>query len=246
MSVISRVAMNTGAYIVSKVSNAKPVQKLCNAFDKNFSSALAWTTVGSIVAKDGVGCAMYVYQSKHNKEIPEDRRRFVTATDLTNGVLMIVAQIALFLGMRKYSGPIFDKLFKKSFNNETVRNIISKIRAEQKAAGLDPTRKSELLKHIAKYKDDGKEVFKFVLELAASTILAKRVIVPFIAIPLASKLEKKMLADEQKKKGIAPESETKAANAEPTMTGKQEKVEKAQEGQKLDTGSTNLLAKYKN
>jgi hypothetical protein len=149
--------------------------------------------------------------------------------------------------MRKFSGPIFDKIFKKSFGDEATRNLMSIIRAMQKAAGEKPSRKSELLKKVAKFKDDAKEVFKFVLELAASTIVAKRVIVPFIAIPLASKLEKKMLADEQKKKGIVPENDTKNANAAPSMTGNNEatKVAQVQEGQKLDTGSTNLLTKYK-
>jgi hypothetical protein len=241
--------MEISSSIMGKFTNTKPVIKLQEAFVKDPSSALAWTTVGSIVAKDGVGCAMYVYQSKHNKEIPEDRRRFVTATDLTNGVLMIVAQVALFLGMKKYSGPIFDKIFKKSFNEDTTRMVVSMIRTAQKLAKIEPSRKSELIKAINAYKGKVQDIFQFVLDLSAATIVAKRIIVPFIAIPLASRLEKKMLADEQKKKGIIPENETKTANSKPSMTGKQElqteNVAKVEEGQKLDTGSTNLLARYK-
>ena len=77
-------------------------------------------TVGSIVAKDGIGCVKYVSQSLNNDKIPEKQRNFVAALDLTNGILMILAQIGMFALMRKYSGPIFDKIFKKSFNPKTA------------------------------------------------------------------------------------------------------------------------------
>ena len=73
---------------------------------KTVDDVIAYTTIGSVVAKDAVGCAMYVYQSLHNEKIPENRRGFVAALDLTNGGLMIASQLLLFFGMRK----INDKL----------------------------------------------------------------------------------------------------------------------------------------
>ena len=77
----------------------------------------------------------------NNKKIPEEKRKFVAALDLTNGVLMIAAQIAMFFAMRKYSGPIFNKLFKKSFNPEMAKNIASRIRMKQVQAGETVSRK---------------------------------------------------------------------------------------------------------
>lgn len=226
--------------LIGGATKVKPMKWLRKQFKNNYSDALAWTTVGSIVAKDGVGCAMYVYQSKHNKKIPEERRRFVTATDLTNGGLMIVAQIALFLGMRKFSEPIFNKFFPKLSNSKVVNQLISRFRKMQKAAGEDPSRKLEALKNIKKYKNKGLDTFKFILDLSAATIIAKRIIVPFIAIPLASKVEKRMAAKDALKNG-KPVDDNVEDKSNPTMKGAMKEFQTPS----LDTGSTNLLAKYK-
>ena len=163
---------------------------------------------------------MYVYQSKHNKKIPEERRRFVTATDLTNGGLMIVAQIALFLGMRKFSEPIFNKIFPKLSDSKVVGQIVSRFRKMQKAAGEEPSRKIEALKQIKKYKDKGLDTFKFILDLSAATIVAKRIVVPFIAIPLASKVEKRMASQtgEVESNKQQEEKSVQVPSSNPTMT----------------------------
>ena len=183
-------------------TKVKPMICLRKQFAKNYEDALAWTTVGSIVAKDGVGCAMYVYQSKHNKKIPEERRRFVTATDLTNGGLMIVAQVALFLGMRKFSEPIFNKIFKKLSDPKLVEQYVSRFRMLQHKAGEESSRKLPLFKDIKDYSKKGLDTFKFILDLSAATIVAKRIVVPFIAIPLASKVEKNMEKKAKLKEGV--------------------------------------------
>ena len=202
---------------IGYTTKVKPMKWLRKQFAKNYEDALAWTTVGSIVAKDGVGCAMYVYQSKHNKKIPEERRRFVTATDLTNGGLMIVAQIALFLGMRKFSEPIFNSIFKKLSNTRIVNEYVSRFRMLQHTNGEQSSRKLTLLKDIAKYKDKGLDTFKFILDLSAATIIAKRIIVPFIAIPLASKVEKNMEKKAKLKEGIQ-DTNSQVVSSNPTMT----------------------------
>ena len=41
-------------------------------------------------------------------------------------------------------------------------------------------------------KKDALDLFKFVVDIAAATIIGKRVIVPLIATPLAKKVEKKL------------------------------------------------------
>ena len=217
---------------IAKATNAKPATWLGKKFEKDPEKALALATVTSIILKDGIGCAMYVTQSLHNDKIPEKKRKFVAALDLTNGVLMIAAQIAMFFAMRKYSGPIFEKLFKKSFNPVSKANTISRMRMEDAATGT-AGKKIKYDKAYEQVKKDGLDLFKFVADIAAATIIGKRVIVPLIATPLAKKVEKKM----DLKKNGAPEEPPKAEEQKPAE----------QPAKKLDitsTGNSNLLAKF--
>ena len=165
--------------VLGAASKAKPMKKLGEQFQKNPETALALTTVASIVVKDGVGCYKYVTQSLNNEKIPEKQRSFVAALDLTNGVLMILAQIGMFFAMRKLSEPIF-------------KDIATRIRMLADKTKEKAPRKLTINKDYNKVREDALGVFKFVLDIAAATILGKRVIVPFIATPLANKVKDKM------------------------------------------------------
>ena len=215
--------------------------------NKDFEKALAYSTVGSIVAKDGIGCGMYVYQSMNNKDIPEKRRNFVAALDLTNGVLMILAQIGMFFAMRKLNDKLFHKIFNKSFDKagHAFKTLAEQVRIAQKKAGIKPDIKDNIKIPYDKVKNTTFGIFKFVTELAAATILGKRVIVPLIATPLAQKVEKKM-----NEKHSADGATSEPAKAE-TPAGKEEfktvdqPATVAATEKPADDGNTNLLAKYK-
>lgn len=221
---------------IAKATNARPAEWLGKKFEKDPEKALALATVTSIILKDGIGCAMYVTQSMHNDKIPEKKRKFVAALDLTNGILMIGAQIALFFAMRKYSGPIFDKLFKKSFNGTSKANTISRMRMQDE----NPFKKLVYDKKYEQVRKDALDLFKFVADIAAATIIGKRVVVPLIATPLAKKVEARM--DLKKGHGEDKKAEEKTAEAE------QVKAPTALETptKQLDIVSTdtNLLAKF--
>lgn len=214
--------MKYGAKALGAVSKAKPLVWLGDQFQKNPEQALALTTVTSIVVKDGVGCYKYVTQSLKNKDIPDDRRSFVAALDLSNGILMILAQIGMFFAMKKFSGPIFDKLFKKSFNPKTLENIAAKLRIDDKSI-----RKLVYDKEAAKLRKDALDLFKFVADIAAATIIGKRVIVPFIATPVANSIKKKM--DE---KTSSQEVDGVNDKKEKINTEKDNKVEQVKEAKK--------------
>lgn len=228
--------------VVGYVTNMKPMQKLGNKFIKNPEGALAAATVTSIVIKDGIGCAMYVTQSLNNKKIPDEKRKFVAALDLTNGVLMIAAQIAMFLAMRKYSGKIFDKIFNKSFNPTNKSNAITRFRMKASQIGETIYKKMKIGKDYEAFKKSATDVFKFCLDIGAATIIGKRVIVPLIATPMAGKVEKWMNKEEAGKDGKSAE-EKKDSN--PSMKGTQTPVQPQAPAQTFDTGSTNLLDKYR-
>ena len=226
---------------IGEVEKSKPLQWAERKFREDPEKALGIATVASIVIKDGVGCYKYVTQSMNNKKIPEEKRKFVAALDLTNGVLMILAQIGMFFAMRKFSEPIFNKLFKKSFNAENAKNIASKIRMQQQQAGQVVSRKLNIEKEYNNVKSDALKLFKFVADIAAATIIGKRVIVPFIATPLAAKVKQKMDMHE----GLAPKNSEGAKQAE---QGKKEDAAVKPEIHKLDitTTNTNLLKRYYN
>jgi len=200
-------------------SRSKMYSKLAGKVNrKTVDDVIAYTTIGSVVAKDAVGCAMYVYQSLHNEKIPEKRRGFVAALDLTNGGLMIASQLLLFFAMRKINDKLFYKMF-KSFGKDgkAFGAYAERVRADAKKVGAPIPSKSELRSEFAGMKDVAFSLFKSVTELAAATILAKRVIVPFIATPLASKVEKYM-----DKKGTGGSGKGQAATAAESFKGSQQ------------------------
>ncbi len=214
------------ARALGTVTDLRPVKWVGDQFQKNPEKALALTTVGSIVIKDGVGCYKYVTQSLNNKEIPDERRNFVAALDLSNGILMILAQIGMFFAMRKFSEPIFNKCFKKSFSPETLENIAAKLRMEDIANGKH-LRKLCFDKDAAKLRKDALDLFKFVADIAAATIVGKRIIVPFIATPVANVIKGKMDQKTQAEKGDDAEEEKVTTEIEKT-----EKTEEVKETKK--------------
>ena len=232
--------LSATSHIIGKVEKSVPMQWAEKKFNVDPEKALGLATVTSIVVKDGVGCWKYVTQSLNNQKIPEEKRKFVAALDLTNGILMIAAQIAMFFAMRKYSGPIFNKLFRKSFNPDMAKNIASAIRIKQAQASETLSRKLTIEKEYNKVKSDSLNVFKFVADIAAATIIGKRVIVPCIATPLAAKVKVKM---EEYEKKHHPE---RFRNVD--TTPKEQEPLPVDEGDKLDitTHNTNLLKRYYN
>lgn len=237
MGMIQSVGTSIGKGI-AKATNSKPATWLAEKWNKNPEDTIALATVTSIVLKDGIGCFMYVTQSLNNKKIPDEKRKFVAALDLTNGVLMIAAQIAMFFAMRKYSGPIFEKIFKKSFDKTSISDIVSRIRLKAANEGKDVPRKLTLERAYQNVKDEALGLFKFVADIAAATIIGKRVIVPLIATPLAKKVEKKMDKNNDKNDTQEPVDSENSNN--------QDKISKEEMQPTFsNSAETNLLAKYK-
>lgn len=239
MGAIQSIGTKIGTTI-AKATNLKPAVKLGKKFEIDAEKALATATVTSIILKDGIGCAMYVGQSINNDKIPEKKRKFVAALDLTNGILMIGAQIAMFFAMRKYSGAIFKKIFNKSFNPTSKANTVSRMRMQDMKKTGHTLKKQPIEKEFDKSEKGALDLFKFVADVSAATIVGKRIIVPLIATPLAKKVEKKMEkhhAGETPKTDAKPQEETKSTDKQ-QATGKNLDV--------VSTGntSTNLLDKY--
>ena len=214
-------------------TNLNIVKKTCKYFKDHQSDAIAYATLASLVGKDGVGCYMYVTQSLNNKRIPDDKRRFVAAMDFTNGILMMASQVAFFFAARKFTEPVFNKLFKKSFDKggKVCKDISSQIRQNTKVG------KQDVKETYNELRNTTLDTFKKMVDIFAATILAKRVFVPFVSTPLAQYCTRKI--DERAAAKAAQNGQN------PSMQGKAE-LPKAEPKAEVSTPEkTNLLDKYK-
>lgn len=193
--------------------------------------------VTSIVLKDGLGCYLYVKQSLNNDKIPEDKRKFVAALDLANGGLMIAMQLLMFftISNKKVQNKIFNKLFGKTFTRSAEKALKAKLNKTDK---LKEMTGKEF--HYAREADKKglKNAFSYLISLAAATLIAKRIIVPFIATPLADKTKAWMCRND---KPAETHKDTK-------NTYNQEKpaADKPEESTQQQSGKTNLLDDAKN
>ena len=208
-----------------------------------FMSAIG---VGSIVLKDGLGCYLYVKQSLNNKKIPEDKRKFVAALDLANGGLMIAMQILMFftISNKKVQAKMFNSLFGKNFTRSADKALQAQLNKMDKLKGMTG-------KEFHKAREADKKglvtAFGYLTSLAASTIIAKRVIVPFIATPLADKTKAWMCRND---KPIPVHKETKNTYSQKTTANELKDSStqfKGVKGADVEAKhSTNLLEEAKN
>ena len=179
-----------------KIANNKLMKDFCDKFEMDSTKMLEYTTIGSLVGKDSIGCYMYVKQSLNNDKIPEEKRSFVAALDLTNGSLMILSQLIAFFTLSRPSvqKKLFGKFFDKVFESDSIKKIITSARnaAKDKNLGVELP-KDVAAKEIANVKKTAEDMFRIISSLIASTTIAKRIIVPFLATPLAGWAQDKFI-----------------------------------------------------
>lgn len=175
---------------MQKFSNTKTVERAVNYLRKEGTKDLDAGKLGTVLIvanafKDLINCGFYVYQSYNNKKIPEEKRKFVAALDLTNGIFMVGSQLLLGLTFTKdsvqkaISSELFGKLKKPA--SEFAQRIHPKITAKEA---------EQFGEKVFKTCGDG---FKVASGLIVSTIIAKRLLVPFIATPAASWFKQKYM-----------------------------------------------------
>ncbi len=215
-------------------------------YEKDNAKFMSAIGVTSIVLKDGLGCYLYVKQSLNNKKIPEDKRKFVAALDLANGGLMIAMQLLMFftISNKKVQNKIFNKLFGKYFTRSADKALQAKLGKIDKLKGM--TGKDF---HTAREADKKglKNAFSYLISLAAATLIAKRIIVPFIATPLADKTKAWMSRND---KPVETHKDTKNTyNTEKPAAAKDDKDNKDTKtqfaGNNEQNTTTNLLEKAK-
>ncbi|MFI3300506.1 MAG: hypothetical protein R3Y28_03705 [Candidatus Gastranaerophilales bacterium] len=170
-----------------KAADSKVSQYVCDKFNADTAEKIKFASglsVGSIILKDGAGCYMYVNQSLNNEKIPEDKRKFVAALDLANGALMIGFQLLMAATISKESvqKAMFNKTFGKYFNRATTKSLQAVMNKNKPGMTGDSFHKA-----MQKYEKEVAAGFGGLTTLLAASVLGKRVLVPFVATPLADK-----------------------------------------------------------
>lgn len=219
---------------LSKAPGMETVRRNFRNKNMSFINGLA---ISSIIAKDGLGCYMYVKQSLNNDKIPEDKRKFVAALDLANGGLMILMQILMHLTIsnKLIQKKMFNKMFGKNFDRAALKTYKKVLNKREKFTNVDGKQFHKAMNEI---KDSVNEAFSSITSLVAATIIGKRVIVPFIATPLADKTKAWMCRNDKPlevdKETVNTYDENKAPADKKTASGDKQKQ-----------SSSNLLSRFK-
>lgn len=198
MRILSGVEQTIGRGL-SAVARSKV---MTNQLEKGFKSPEAFAVtmaITSLVSKDTVNCYYYVTQSLNNEKIPEDKRKFVAALDLMNGIMNVVGQILVgMLAEKALSKYVFNKSIIRKIDEDTLTIHARKI-VKNSAQKLDIEKvKTELIK---KYGKEGSKFkgyqggVKLLIAFLLTAAFAKRVLTPLIATPLAGWFKDKYMKD---------------------------------------------------
>ncbi len=175
--------------VMTKILESRAGKYLTNPAS---SAAVTIATISNLT-KDGVNCAYYVTQSLNNERIPEDQRKFVAGLDLANGILNVTLQAGVSAALATGVGKFFDKkIAPKHFSEQKIKELWQKVKTD-----VD----FETFKnYMIKKKGFAKVGLSVITTLVAMQVITKRILVPFIATPLASVFKKTFEQADEKKK----------------------------------------------
>lgn len=175
----------------SKILN-KFIYKPASEDPARFGARMA---LASALTKDAVGCYYYVTQSLSNEKIPEDKRNFVAAIDLMNGILNVALQFSVGSWLDKKAPEMFKWFTNKKLDPNKTREIASKlsdtIKKEHSSENISMEQIEQFLRDKKVLGATGKTAkwlgvgFSAAVMLIATQVITKRVIVPFLSTPMA-------------------------------------------------------------
>lgn len=210
--------MTIAGKIVTAVFKTKIAQKIVKPSTPNAAIAIA---TASCVSKDAINCYYYVTQSLKNEKIPEDKRKFVAGLDLANGILNVTVQSALAIGVTKASDWFSDKiLIPKCFSKDTMKELQKIIKTKQPLENF--------MNNMATNKVIVKTGVGVISALIATQVIAKRIIVPLIATPMASYFKDKFEKNSKKSQNLPQDTVSFENNQISAKLNKDEKINKNQ------------------
>ena len=175
---------------IKRFANSNLMERVCKHYRNNDGKFIAAFSIGAIIAKDGYNCALYVAKNERNKNIPEDKRRFISLLDVMMYVMATGVQLLAYATIAKKATQkkIFNKVLGKHFTPDKISKIENKLKSQ--FPEMSP---QEITENINKYKENIEVSFEHLFSLITTTILAKRVLVPLFATPMAEKAEKRFV-----------------------------------------------------
>lgn len=192
----------SGRNLYNYLFNTKLLKKM---IPDNPTAAAANLALISTVTKDALNCYYYTNQSYHNKEIPDNRRLFVSSIDVSNGIVNVAIPIAAAPIVKKYTPQLFERWFGKHFNAAAADRMFDTLTKNGVKCAKDTVHKL-LTKDARKLGEAG---FGVIAVLVFSQIFCKRVVTPTLATPLADVIKKQFEKYEMKHgKGTASGDDT--------------------------------------
>ena len=199
--------MSLGVKAVNWLSNSGLMKKLNKPSVAGAASAIA---LASTTSKDIVATYYYVTQSMKNEKIPEEKRSFVAALDLGNGIMNVITAFAIGLPMKGWMEKLFDKkIANKCFNADKLK-VSAKEFVEKAGKTFD---EKKFLEALNARKGLARTGLCVLGTLVGSQVIGKRIITPLFATPMADVFEKIFKKDKGCKQGENKEltSEEKVA-----------------------------------
>lgn len=215
---------NKAGQVFNKVAESGFIKKQLQKGLEDPAKFAATMMVTSIVSKDAINCVLYTSQSLNNQKIPEDKRKFVAALDLMNGIINVGGQILAFKLLErnvipKIAGKSFLGMFKNKDTGEekyisttahlapdNIAEVTQKIIKEK---GLKPgsVNANEVIGKVIKQIGHGSTRYKaiesgllIILSSLATMAFVKRTLAPLIATPMAGWLKENFMDNKPKTK----------------------------------------------
>lgn len=170
--------VNRPASIITRFTNSAPVRNTVSKLGKNAPMIL----VISVVSKDLVGALVLFYQTFHNKRIPEKKRKYLAAYELTSGSYNVIFPLTV--------GALITT---ESFKYKTAKMLFKKYHVSQEELkNATGEAKEALLQKMKIFKKCNSGLAKFVA-VVFTAIISKRIICPFVGGPMATVFNEKVL-----------------------------------------------------
>ena len=175
---------------LKRFANSDLMENVCKHYRANDGKYIAAFSVGALIAKDAYSCAIYVRKNEKNKDIPDDKRKFISMLDVMIFALSTGVQLLTYatISQKATQNKIFNKVLGKHFSPERILKLENKLKTK-----FPDMSAQEILENINKYKENVEVSFEHLFSLIVTTIFAKRIVVPIFATPMADKAEKRFI-----------------------------------------------------
>lgn len=185
------------------------------------------------VAKELACMVVYPLQVLTNPDLPKEKRRFVGLYDFTVTVFSLAGTLwAVKRGKTLLKGKVEKMMAKYTTESLSKLEDLSKHMSPEMVEKYEKMNPAEKMKRLEKIYPNVQRAIDggaFVLNIAITTILFKRIIAPAVSPPIAAAGRKKLEARDAEKEKMASGNASKPVEAKPATDVKATEVKKTAE-----------------